>query len=95
MYEEEWIEGDNPTIELQHLPKGEDIGNYMVVSFYKMLKMNKLTEWESLFKQTENKDECIKDDMVMNNSEMEPYKLFYLKTYYFNILKYSQRVYVL
>ena len=88
-------EQDNPTMELQYLSDGTDISNYMVVSFDTMLKMNKPEEWELLFKQTDNKDVCIKDDVVINNSEMEPYKLFYLKTYYFNILKHSHSVYVL
>ena len=87
-------EQDYPITELQYLPEGADISNYMVVSFDTMLKMNKLVEWEMLFKQTENKDVCIKDDVVMNNSKMEPYKLFYLKTYYFSILKHSRNVYV-
>ena len=87
-------EQDNPTMELQYLSDGTDISNYMVVSFDTMLKMNKPVEWELLFKQTDNKDVCIKDDVVINNSEMEPYKLFYLKTYYFNILKHSRNVYV-
>ncbi len=87
-------EQDYPTIELQCLPEGTDISNYMVVSFDAMLKMNKPVEWEMLFKQTENKDVCIKDDVVINNSEMEPYKLFYLKTYYYNILKHSRNLYV-
>jgi len=87
-------EQDYPTTELQRLPEGTDISNYMVVSFDTMLKMNKPVEWEMLFKQTESKDVCIKDDVVINNSEMEPYKLFFLKTYYFNILKHSRNVYV-
>ncbi|GAB6160513.1 hypothetical protein [Howardella ureilytica] len=85
---------DYPTTELQYLPEGADISNYMVVSFDTMLKMNKPVEWEMLFKQTENKDVCIRDDVVINNSEMEPYKLFYLKTYYYNILKHSRNLYV-
>jgi len=88
-------EQDYPITELQYLPEGADISNYMVVSFDTMLTMNKLAEWEMLFKQIENKVVCIKDDVVINNSEVEPYKLFYLKTYYFNILKHSQSVYVL
>ncbi|WP_027438918.1 hypothetical protein [Lachnospira multipara] len=87
-------EQDYPTTELQRLPEGADISNYMVVSFDTMLKMNKPVEWEMLFKQTENNDVCIKDDVVINNSEMEPYKLFYLKTYYYNILKHSRNLYV-
>ena len=87
-------EQDYPTTELQYLPGDADISNYSVVSFDTMLKMNKPTEWETLFKQIENKDVCIKDDVVINNSEMESYKLFYLKTYYFNILKHSRNVYV-
>ena len=87
-------EQDNPTTELQCLPEGADISNYMVVSFDTMLKMNKPVEWEMLFKQTENKDVCIKDDVVINNYEMEPYKLFYLRAYYFNILKHSRNLYV-
>ncbi len=87
-------EQDYPTTELQHIPEGADISNYTVVSFDTMLKMNKPMEWEVLFERIENKDVCIRDDVVMNNYEMEPYKLFYLKTYYFNILKYSRNVYV-
>lgn len=88
-------EQDYPTIELKYLPESTDISNYTIVSLDTMLKMNKPTEWEILFKQTENKDVCIKDDVLINNSEMEPYKLFYLKAYYFNILKYSRNAYIL
>lgn len=87
-------EQDYPTTELQHLPEGADISIYTVVSFDTMLKMNKPMEWEMLFERIENKDVCIRDDVVMNNYEMEPYKLFYLRAYYFNILKHSRNVYV-
>ena len=88
-------EQDYPTTELQHLPEGADISNYTVVSFDTMLKMNKPVEWEMLFKQTENKEVCIKDDVVLINSEMESYKRFYIKAYYYNVKKHSRSVYVI
>ena len=47
--------------------------------------MNKSTEWELLFRKTENMEVCIKDDVVLNNSEMESYKRFYRKAYYYNV----------
>lgn len=88
-------EQDYPTIELKHLPDSTDISNFTIVSLDTMLKMNKPTEWDDLFKRIANRNVYIKDDVVITNSEMEPYKLFYLKAYYFNILKHSRNAYVL
>lgn len=88
-------EQDYPTIELQHLPDGADLSDYVIVSLDTMLKMNKLSEWDGMFKRIANRDVCIKDDVVINNSEMEPYKRFYLRAYYFNILKHSRNAYIL
>ena len=88
-------EQDNPTVEMQYLPEGADISNYMIVSLDTMLKMNKSTEWELLFRKTENMEVCIKDDVVLINSEMESYKRFYLKAYYYNVKKHSRSVYVI
>lgn len=88
-------EQDYPIIELQHIPECVDIANCTIISFDTMLKLNKRTEWELLFNQIENKDVCIKDDVVLNNSEMESYKCFYLKAYYYNIKKHSRNVYMI
>ncbi len=88
-------EQEYPSIELQRFPERADIRDYKIVSFDTMLRMNKRSEWDTLFKQTENKDVCIKDDVLMDNSEMEQYKKFYLGTYYYNLSKHSRRVYVI
>jgi hypothetical protein len=87
-------EQDYPIIKPQYLPEGIDISSYTIVSLDTMLKMNKTAEWDNLFKQIVDKDVCIKDDVVMNNIEMETYKQFYLGAYCFNIMKYCRNVYV-
>ena len=88
-------EQEYPSIKLQRFPEDADISNYKIISFDTMLKMNKRSEWDSLFKQTENKDVCIKDDVLLYNSEMEQYKKFYLGAYCYNLLKHSRSVYVI
>ena|GEM_PF-2503388 len=88
-------EQDYPTIEIRYLSGDDDIHHDMIVSFDAMLKMDKLEEWKALFEQTENKNVCIKDDVVMKNSEMDIYHDFYLKTYAYNISKHCKNVYVL
>ena len=86
---------DYPDIDVQFFPENADISNYKVVSLDTLLRMNKRSEWKALFKQTENMDVCIKDDVLIKNPEMYPYKRFYLETYYFNISKHSRHVYIL
>lgn len=88
-------EQDYPDIKIHHLPEGTDISVYKTISFDAMLRMNKLSEWESLFAEIENREVCIKDDVLIDNSEMEMYKFFYLGTYYYNISKHSRHVYVM
>ncbi len=87
-------EQDFPKIELQMLPAGSDLSTYKVVSFDTMLRMNKREEWDELFKQVEDKDVCIKDDILMENDEMKLYKDFYMMAYYFNLSKYSNNIYI-
>lgn len=83
-------EQDYPDIKIHRLPEETDISAYKTISFDAMLRMNKLSEWESLFAEIDNRDVCIKDDVLMDNPEMEPYKRFYLGTYYYNISKHSR-----
>ncbi len=67
---------------------------YKTVSFDTMIRKNKRKEWEDLYEQTKGCDVCIKDDVIIENTEMEPYKCFYLKAYYFCLLKHSKNLYV-
>ena len=87
-------EQDYPSIGLQYLPEGTNISDYKIVSFDAMLRMNKRSEWNDLFKRVEDKDICIIDDVPMENDEMGSYKDFYLKAYYYNLSKYSNNLYV-
>ncbi len=87
-------EQDNPQVEIRILPTGSDMSLYKTVSFDTMLRMNKRKEWEDLYEQTKGCDVCIKDDVLIENTEMEPYKYFYLKAYYFCLLKHSKNLYV-
>ncbi len=87
-------EQDYPSIGLQYLPEEADISDYKIVSFDTMLRMNKRSEWNNLFKQVEDKNVCIKDDVLMENDEMKSYKDFYLKAYYYNLSKYCNNLYV-
>lgn len=59
---------------LQYLPEEADISDYKIVSFDTMLRMNKRSEWNNLFKQVVDKNVCIKDDVLMENDEMKSYK---------------------
>jgi predicted P-loop ATPase/GTPase len=77
---------DNPVVEVTVSPDNNAIG-YMVVSFDKMLRMNKKEEWEKLFDKIDQKRVYIRDDVKLQNSEMAEYKVFYLKTYFFNLSK--------
>ena len=52
--------------------------------------MNKKTEWDELFSAVDGKDVCVRDDVRIENEEMECYKQFYLKSYCYNIAKYCK-----
>lgn len=86
-------EQDYPIVNMKKLPPDVDINSCIVVSFDAMLRMNKRKEWDELFEKTKNRSVCILDDVPINNSEMEPYKRFYLSAYYFNLSKCCNNVY--
>ncbi len=82
-------EQDYPIVEIKYLAKEADLSPYALVSFDKMLRMNKRTEWDCLFKQIEGKAVCIKDDISIDNAEMEKFKRFFLGMYCLNLQKHS------
>ena len=52
-----------------------------IISFDKMLRMNKQTEWDTLFSTIKGKKIFIKDDVPISNLEVKPFKDFYLGVY--------------
>ena len=87
-------EQDNPLVNLTDLPTDIDIGEWITISFDLMLRMEKKEEWDDLFAEVRDRDVCICDDVVLNNSEIIPYKDFYLKTYFYNISKHSRNTFI-
>ena len=87
-------EQEYPIVDVKELPQGEDLSRYVVVSLDRLLQMNKKNEWETLFEQVRNKDVCVKDDVPINNSEMDYYKTFYLRTYYYVLSQRCKSVYI-
>ena len=83
-------EQEYPIVTVTELPTAESDGDYFTVSLDMMLRMNKKTEWDELFTAVDGKDVCIRDDVLLENEEMEGYKQFYLKSYYYNIAKHCK-----
>lgn len=80
-------EQDNPIVDISVSTDNNDAG-CVVISFDKMLRMNKKEEWERLFGSITEKPVYIKDDVSLKNEEMAEYKHFYLQTYFYNLSKY-------
>lgn len=87
-------EQDYPIVDIKMISSDVDIAAFTVVSFDTMLRMNKLEEWELLFQQLADKSVCIVDDVPLDNLEMEPYKHFYLCTYFFCLSRICNAVYI-
>lgn len=87
-------EQECPIVTIAELPTVERVGDYFTVSLDAMLRMNKKEEWDELFSAVDSKDVCIRDDVHIENEELEGYKQFYLKSYYYNIAKHCRRLYV-
>ena len=79
-------EQDNPLVDLAVSTDSKDTG-CVVISFDKMLRMNKKEEWERLFRSIAGKQVYIRDDVGLKNEEMTEYKAFYLQTYFYNLSK--------
>jgi hypothetical protein len=79
-------EQDNPLVDISVSADNNDTG-CVVISFDKMLRMNKKEEWERLFGNIAKKQVYIRDDVNLKNEEMAEYKAFYLQTYFYNLSK--------
>ena len=66
-----------------------------IISFDKLLRMNKHYEWDALFSEIKGKKILINDDVPISNSEVKLFKDFYLGVYYFNLSKYCEECMVL
>lgn len=84
---------DNPLVKMKTIGKKDDTG-CTIISFEKMLRMNKEEEWVKLFNSIAGKQVLIKDDLALQNEEMKEYKDFYMKTYYYNLSKHCLGCYV-
>jgi hypothetical protein len=67
----------------------------MIISFDKLLRMNKKTEWNTLFSTIKGKKVLINDDVPISNSEVKPIKEFYLGVYFYNLSKHCEECKVL
>lgn len=86
---------DNPIVDLMYLDDNDDNKNHELVSFDRLMKMNKLEEWERLYESIDESIVYILDDIKIENCEVLEYKEFYLKTYYYNISKRCKECYIL
>ena len=87
-------EQDNPIVEIKDLPSDSNHYKFEILSFDTLLRMDKPKEWELLFERVANKDAFILDDVPVSNSEMLPYKQFYLSVYYYRISQHCNNLYV-
>lgn len=80
-------ENDNPKVQIIYLKEISCLKHPL--SFDKLLKMDKESEWEKLLDSIKNKDVVIIDDVYLENQELYQYKKFYLASYFHIISTYS------
>ncbi len=88
---------ENPQVDIKYIA---DVGLFpnltiIDVSLDHLLKMNKESEWLTLYQRIQESIVVIKDDVLIENAELIPYKDFYLKTYFYNISKNCKNCFVM
>ena len=87
-------ESDNPAVDVLFISDSE-IPEAMMVSFDKLLRMNKKEEWDDLNNSVLGRIIVIFDDVSLSNEELVIYKDFYLKAYFYHLSQYASKCYVL
>ena len=85
---------DNPIVEIKYIKKVKSDTKYEIISFDRLLKMDKFDEWDALFNRINNSIVYIIDDVSLDNKEVMSYKDFYLKTYFYNVSQCCKECYV-
>lgn len=84
---------DNPIVTIKVVPANMK-HDCVSISLDTLFRINTYKEWEKLISNISNKNVCIDDDVPIENDEVKQYKLFYLKTYYYNLSKYCRACFV-
>ncbi len=85
-------ERDYPDVEIEICKNNDfDPDSNTIISFDRMLRMNKYDEWNSLFMKIKNKKVIIVDDVPITNSEVKSLKDFYLGVYYYKLSQHSMK----
>lgn len=88
-------EQDYPEIQMNYVTDSQkDLSDCRIVSFDRLLRMNKENEWEALFQSVVGCDVVLVDDLRLHNPEMQQYKRFYLGAYYYNLTKHCRECHV-
>lgn len=86
-------EQENLLIDIEYYDENSE-SRTKKISFDKLIRMNRLDEWNKLYSEICGKTVVIIDDVIIINNELSGYKDFYLKTYYYNISKFCNKCYV-
>ena len=88
-------EYDNPIVVIEYFADNDShLLDPEIISFDRLLRLNKRSEWDTLHEKILNKTVIIQDDVTIINEELSPYKDFYLKAYYHDLSKYAKNCYV-
>ena len=85
---------DNPIVDIEYDNMIDKKLNAKSISFDKLLRMDKIEEWERLYEDIKCSVVYIIDDVSINNSEVQTYKDFYMRTYYYNISSHCKKCFV-
>ena len=88
---------ENPRVDIKYINKADVSLKSTItdVSFDRLLRMNKESEWLTLYQRIQDSVVIINDDVFIENEELVPYKDFYLKTYFYNISKKCKTCFVM
>ena len=75
-------EQENLLIDIEYYDENSE-SRTKKISFDKLIRMNRLDEWNKLYSEICGKTVVIIDDVIIINNELSGYKDFYLKTYYY------------
>ena len=84
-------EKDNPIVDIQYADTMSKGSEFISFSFDRLLRQIHVEKWEKMICESKDKKAVyIIDDVKLKNDELEEYKLFYLKTYYYIFSKETQ-----
>ncbi len=83
-------EQEYPDVQIKTCGEISETSSNLKISLDKLLRMNKKTEWDSLFAKVKDKNILINDDVCITNHEVDCYKEFYLGVYYYNLSKHCK-----